>query len=101
MPNDIKNCNLPTAFISEVSNLAKLHGVKKVILFGSRARGDNRPTSDIDLAVCGGNVVEFRMDINEKTSTLLEVDVIDVSNGVSKQLKENIKREGIEIYAEN
>ena len=37
--------------------LAKQHGVKKVILFGSRARGDNWERSDIDLAASGGDKV--------------------------------------------
>ncbi|WP_231385204.1 nucleotidyltransferase domain-containing protein [Mitsuokella sp. oral taxon 131] len=31
--------------------------MKKVVLFGSRVRGDSRERSDIDLAVIGGDVV--------------------------------------------
>ena len=33
--------------------LARRFGAKRLVLFGSRARGDNRPNSDIDLAVYG------------------------------------------------
>ena len=33
--------------IEEIRGLAKRHGVRKVILFGSRARGDYRRASDI------------------------------------------------------
>ena len=33
------------------------HQVEKVILFGSRARGDYGRASDIDLAVYGGNIL--------------------------------------------
>lgn len=33
--------------------LARRFGAKRLVLFGSRARGDNRPNSDMDLAVYG------------------------------------------------
>jgi predicted nucleotidyltransferase len=36
--------------------LARAHNVEKIILFGSRARGDNRPRSDLDLAIYGPRV---------------------------------------------
>lgn len=36
--------------IEEVRKLAKKHDINKVILFGSRARGDFKRTGDIDLA---------------------------------------------------
>ena len=38
-----------------------------MILFGSRARGDHNKTSDIDLAVSGGNTAKFAVDIEEET----------------------------------
>ena len=37
--------------IEEIRNLAQKYDIEKVILFGSRARGDFRRTSDIDIAV--------------------------------------------------
>lgn len=37
--------------INEIIELAKKFNIYKVILFGSRARGDFREKSDIDLAV--------------------------------------------------
>ena len=42
--------------IDEIRNLADKYQVKKVILFGSRARGDFYRASDIDLAVKDGNL---------------------------------------------
>ena len=41
--------------IEEIRNLAQKYDIEKVILFGSRARGDFRRTSDIDIAVTGGD----------------------------------------------
>lgn len=43
---------------AKIITLAKKYHVEKVILFGSRARGDNRPNSDIDLALSGGNYLD-------------------------------------------
>ena len=45
--------------------------MEKVILFGSRARGDYKEKSDIDLACTGGNYTRFSLDVDELTSTLL------------------------------
>jgi predicted nucleotidyltransferase len=40
--------------LDEIRTLAQKYHVKKVILFGSRARGDFKKTSDIDIAVAEG-----------------------------------------------
>lgn len=49
--------------------LARRFGAKRLVLFGSRARGDNRPNSDIDLARCTGcrpdNRAEFWMECED------------------------------------
>jgi len=42
--------------IDEIKHLAEKNKIQKVILFGSRARGDFWRASDIDLAVKGGNI---------------------------------------------
>lgn len=42
--------------LKEICDLAEKYQIQKVILFGSRARGDFKRTSDIDLAVEGGEV---------------------------------------------
>ena len=65
--------------IKEIIDLAKKHGINRIILFGSRARGDYHRTSDIDLAVYGGDVAMFSLDVEERTSTLLTYDVIDMN----------------------
>ena len=68
--------------IGEIILLAKKHGIKKIILFGSRARGDYGRASDIDLAVYGGNITEFSLDVEEETSTLLTYDVVDMGRNI-------------------
>lgn len=41
--------------------LAEKYNIEKVILFGSRARGDYKRASDIDLAVQGGDISHLRV----------------------------------------
>ncbi len=82
----------------EIIALALEYDIQKVILFGSRARGDYKRTSDIDLAVKGGNVAAFSIDVEERTLTLLEYDIVDLNGSVQKELLESIEREGIIIY---
>lgn len=84
--------------IREIRELALKYDLKKVILFGSRARGDYKERSDIDLAVAGGNVTAFSLDVEEKTSTLLFFDVINLDGPVQKELLEAIAREGVVLY---
>jgi predicted nucleotidyltransferase len=43
----------------DIIKIAKKNDIKKVILFGSRARGNNYERSDIDLAVSGGDALNF------------------------------------------
>lgn len=86
--------------IDEIVELAKKHQIKKVVLFGSRARGDYHKTSDIDLAIEGGDSVRFALDVDELTSTLLKYDVVDLNGPVQEELCQSIKREGIIIYEE-
>ena len=84
--------------IKEIIALAQKHSIEKVVLFGSRARGDYHRASDIDLAVSGGNVIEFSLDVEEVTSTLLTFDVVDLNKSLQTEFRESIEREGKILY---
>ena len=84
--------------IEEIRNFARKYQVKKVILFGSRARGDYKRTSDIDIAVSGGDFAEFALDVEEETSTLLEFDIENLDREMQDELREAIEREGKLLY---
>ncbi len=82
----------------EIVALAKRYGLQKVVLFGSRARGTNRPRSDIDLAVRGGDVLHFSFAVDEETWTLLCFDVIDLDEKHSEEFLAEIERDGVVLY---
>lgn len=84
--------------IQEICELAQNYNVDKVILFGSRARGDYKRVSDIDLAVSGGNFVRFAVDVDEETSTLLKFDLVNLDGSVQEELRAAIEKEGKTLY---
>lgn len=84
--------------LDEIREYARKFELEKVILFGSRARGDQKEKSDIDLAVSGGNVAAFSLAVDEETSTLLRFDIVNLDASVQEELRRSIETEGIIIY---
>lgn len=84
--------------IEQIRDLARAYDLKLVILFGSRARGDYKRTSDIDLAISGGNAAGFTLDVEEQTSTLLSFDVVNLDRPVQQELRKSIELEGKILY---
>lgn len=82
----------------EIIDIAVKYDLKKVLVFGSRARGDYRRISDIDLAVSGGNYAAFAIEVDETTSTLLEFDIVNLDGSVNPELLESIRKDGKVLY---
>lgn len=73
--------------------------IEKIIIFGSRARGDFRRTSDIDIALIGNvekTIYKIR-DYFDESRIIYTVDVVDFSKIESSTFKEDIEKEGIEL----
>ena len=81
--------------------IANKYGVEKAYLFGSYARGQARPDSDIDICIKKGNIRTlldlsgFYLDLEEKLGT--KVDIV-TTDSISGEFKSNIEKEFIEIY---
>lgn len=90
--------NLPDRVIKEITAFAKENSIIKIVLFGSRARGDHTERSDVDLAVYGGNFDSFYWNIKENIHSLLSFDVVDMNSRVTEELKKEIERDGVVIY---
>ena len=84
--------------LDEIIELARQYQVEKLILFGSRARGDYKKKSDIDLAFYGGEASRFILAVDEDTHTLLEFDIINMNGAVQEALRESINKEGVLLY---
>lgn len=84
--------------LDAIIDSGKVHKLERIVLFGSRARGDYKSRSDIDLAVYGGNAELFELDIEEIVPTLLKFDVVNMNKPVQTELTESIENEGVIIY---
>ena len=84
--------------LEAIKTIAEKHNVQKVVLFGSRARGDFKERSDIDLAVSGGDIVAFTFAVEEETPTLLMFDVVNLDKEVQPELLASIEKEGVVLY---
>lgn len=93
--------NLEQDIIKDIITIAEKYTINKVVLFGSRARGDNKNTSDIDLAIyCMKDFDDkgsFILDI-EDIETLLKFDIVFINNKLDEKLIDNIEKEGVIIY---
>ena len=90
---------IPINIKNEINNLGHKYKVDKIVLFGSRARNDEHPKSDIDIAVFGlaeNKHASFCSDIDE-IETLLQFDIIFITDNTSPDLLTNIKKDGILI----
>ena len=84
----------------QLAVLAAQYGAQKLILFGSRARGDHKERSDIDLAVYGmpeDNQARFWWDV-EELPTLLKFDIVHITPGLDPKLLQNIEKDGVTLY---
>lgn len=95
---DIQRTGLSEELIKEISTIASKWGVQKVILFGSRSRGDYGRASDIDLAVSGGDFTQFCLNIEENAWTLLKFDIINLDNPLKSEFRAMIQKEGVTLY---
>ena len=97
---DAYDTGIKPKVLEQICDQAKSCGVHKVILFGSRARGNFHRDSDIDLAVSGGNIDLFRLAVEEETDTLLAYDVVNLDRTSNEELLDVIRKEGVIIYEE-
>lgn len=77
--------------------------IETVLIFGSRAKGNFRNGSDIDLAIQGKEcspelALKLSGIINEQTSIPYHVDIVDYNSLKNLELKAHIDRVGIEFY---
>ena len=78
---------------------AKHPEIDKVILFGSRAMGNYKRSSDIDLAIIGENIDRRIIailldDLNEEYPIPYYFDVINYQEISNEELKKHIDTEG-------
>lgn len=80
--------------------LAEAYGIEKVFLFGSYARGEATPKSDIDLRIDKGEIVGIQLggfyaDLEERLN--ISIDLLTTEQ-ISPEFLNRIKKEEILLY---
>jgi len=85
--------------------LLKYDEIEKALIFGSRARGDYKKTSDIDIAIFSHNMTSSRINLLrndfDDLDIIYTVDVVDFNKLSKEELKNNIINDGMVIYNRN
>ena len=85
----------------QIAQFAREAGARRVILFGSRARGTNYPKSDIDLAIEGcPDFASLAERFQEDLWSLLRLDIVNLDGEVSEELRHETMRAGKVLYEE-
>lgn len=82
---------------------AKFPQIEEVIIFGSRAKGNFKKGSDIDLAIKGEKcnaslALDLNTYINEELPIPYMVDIVDYGSLQHQELREHIDRVGMLFY---
>ena len=79
--------------------------VERVLIYGSRARGDYQPYSDIDLAIVAPTMTPQRFaelwSALEDLPLIFRLDVVHWDRLGNPRLKEEIRRQGKILYQRN
>ena len=78
--------------------------VREVRVFGSRATGTARRTSDLDLAILAPDATAAEWldlcDALENAPLIYELDLVRSERTTNERLKEKIARDGVTVYPE-
>lgn len=83
-----------------IDTFKSINEIENVVLFGSRAKGTFKRTSDIDLAVqfTDGEKKQLLMRKLDEMRCALKFDVLDIRKIENEKLLYNIRNEGKTIY---
>ena len=94
---------LSDTVIEELREVFRRHtNIQKVLIFGSRSKGDYRAGSDIDLAVIGQDL-DYQQLLNilceiDDLELLYSVDLLDYQKKVGTPIGDHIDRVGQVFY---
>ncbi len=81
--------------------MSKLKEIERAVIFGSRAMGNYKKGSDVDMVIMGNNITTIlQLDeyLNEIYPLPYFFDIINYNEISNKKLKEHIDKVGKEIY---
>lgn len=93
---------IPTSLLEKMSEtFSNYPDIQKVTLFGSRATGNFRNGSDIDLSISTQKpdlIATLRIELDDLNSPYL-IDLVDENNLTNQALLKQIRESGVVIYS--
>jgi len=91
------------SFSEIIKELHKYPPIEKAVIFGSRAMGNYKKGSDIDIAVFGENftyemLAKLYSELNEELPIPYFIDVLHFETTENEEIKKHILSEGKIIY---
>jgi predicted nucleotidyltransferase len=89
-----------------ISSISKFSEIEKASVFGSRAKGNSKHGSDVDIAIYGDKITfdtvsRLHAILEEESPMPYYFDVVDFSHVNHESLKEHINRAGKVIYTKD
>ena len=84
----------------QIEEIAKNHSKYHFKLFGSRARGDYKTTSDIDVAIFENVTREEEYKIRnefDKLDIIYKIDLVFIDKEIKQELLNSIIRDGVDL----
>ncbi len=79
--------------------IGRFDGIREALVFGSRAMGNHKPGSDVDIAIKGRNVaMELSSFLNEELPLPHYFDVVHYGSLDSESLIRHIDEEGVVFF---
>jgi predicted nucleotidyltransferase len=102
MAADLTSVDLPESVKNFTRSIIESGLAQKIVLFGSRARGDHRENSDTDLAIDWAphksvQVQKLLQKLNDEPITLHKIDILNLNEASSQYLTE-ISKEGVVLW---
>ena len=86
-----------TEYRDSIRSICARNGATKAVLFGSRARGDNAPWSDFDIAVYGVRDTRPIVDEIDALPTLYSCDVVNMERLGNRSLTREVEAHGVPL----
>jgi predicted nucleotidyltransferase len=104
--SSLNSFGLSVRDMATIISVLKSHTeIKHVLIFGSRAKGNYHPGSDIDLAIMNSNVSPNTLgkiqDEFKESNLPYFVDLVDFTTLNHDDLKDHIMRVGKEFYSDS
>lgn len=86
-----------------IATIKKFTEIEKAVIFGSRAKGNYKIGSDVDIAIFGDNisfstVAGLHCILEDESPMPYFFDIVDYTHSTHQELKEHIDRVGKMIF---